>query len=86
MQQFLSKLVNDKPVAYGDEIEDAIKQGAVDILLLSERLDEGEIDHLYEKTRKQGGSVEILSDEFEEGYQLLRTFKGKAAVLRYKLA
>ena len=53
--------------------------------MLSAKLDEEEIELLYEKAQKSGSTVEILSDEFEEGHQLWQTFKGKAAILRYRI-
>jgi len=55
------------------------------VLLLSEKLDEEVIDRLYESAKAVGASVEIISDDFEEGVQLWSTFGGKAAILRYKI-
>ncbi|MBD3261839.1 MAG: peptide chain release factor 1 [Candidatus Altiarchaeales archaeon] len=85
MQQFMKELVGEGKTAYGPQVKKAIELGAVDTLLLSAKLGEEEIDQLYEDTRNQGGEVQIMSDETEEGYQLLNTFKGKAALLRYKI-
>ncbi|HIE33978.1 MAG TPA: peptide chain release factor 1 [Candidatus Altiarchaeales archaeon] len=85
MQKFLKEIVSDGNIAYGDEIENAINVGAVDTLLLSEKLDDEEIDSLYEKAKSTGAKVEILSDDFEEGFQLWSTFSGKAALLRFRV-
>jgi len=85
MQRFMKALVEDGPIAYGPDVERALDANAVDVVLLSENLPEDEIEDLYEKAQKSGTKFEILSDEFEEGYQLWNTFKGKAAILRYKL-
>ncbi|MFH1721072.1 MAG: peptide chain release factor aRF-1 [Candidatus Altiarchaeota archaeon] len=85
MQQFLKHLVGDGSVAYGPDIKDAVTAGAVDTLMLSEKLAEKEIDELYEAAEETGAKIEILSDEFEEGFQLINTFGGKAALLRFKI-
>jgi len=85
MQRFMKELVNDANYAYGDDVERALGMGAVETLLLSEKLDEKRIDKLYEKAKSTGTNVEIISDDFEEGTQLWLTFAGKAAILRYKI-
>jgi len=86
VQRFMKALVEDGPVAYGPELERALDAGAVDLLLLSDQLNPEEIDRLYEKAKLSGTSVEIVSSEFEEGFQLWDTFKGKAALLRYRIS
>ena len=85
MQRFMKSLIEDGPIAYGPDLEKALSQNAIDVLLLSEKLDERELEDLYDRAHAAGSKVEILSDEFEEGFQLLNTFKGKAALLRYKI-
>ncbi|MFC2154145.1 peptide chain release factor aRF-1 [Candidatus Altiarchaeota archaeon] len=85
MQQFLKGLVGDGNVAYGPDVEGALTAGAVEALLISEKLDEEEIDSLYGKAEETGAKVEIVGQEFEEGLQLATTFGGKAALLRFKL-
>jgi len=85
IQRFMKALVEGGPVAYGVELEGALGAGAVDVLLLSDQLSPEEIDRLYEKAKLSNTKVEIVSTEFEEGYQLWNTFKGKAALLRYKI-
>ncbi|MFH0859935.1 MAG: peptide chain release factor aRF-1 [Candidatus Altiarchaeota archaeon] len=84
-QRFMRDLVGGGNVAYGPDVEKSLKAGAVETLLLSEKLSEGEIDKYYDMATQTGALVEIVSDEFEEGYQLWNTFKGKAALLRYKV-
>jgi peptide chain release factor subunit 1 len=84
MQRFMKELVEDGAVAYGLELENTLDAGAVDILLLSENLSPEEIDRLYEKAKVSNTKVEVISTDFEEGFQLWNTFKGKAALLRYK--
>ncbi len=85
IQKFLKFLIEDGPVAYGPDIEKALEAKAVDILLLSENLDPDEIDELIEVANAAGSQTEIVSDDFEEGFQLWNTFKGKAAILRYRI-
>jgi len=85
MQRFLRGIIEDGPVAYGPDVERAVGAGAVETLLLSDKLPSDEIDSLYERVKSLGGVVEILSDEFEEGFQLFNTFRGKVALLRYRL-
>jgi len=87
MQRFMKHLVKDSgTVAYGmNEVEDVLDKGAVDILLLSEKLQEDKIDELIDKAEQTGAKVEIVSDSFEEGNQLWVAFGGVAAILRYKV-
>jgi len=85
IQRFMKELIGDGLVAYGPDFEKALDSNAIDVLMLSAKLDEDEIDRLYEKAKAAGTTVEIVSDEFEEGFQLWNTFKGKAALLRYKI-
>ncbi len=85
MQRFMKELVYDGNIAYADDVEKALDMGAVNILLLSEKLDDAIIDRLYDKAKNVGSTVEILSDSFEEGFQLWSTFGGKAALLRFKI-
>jgi len=86
MRKFLKRLVKGEPTAiYGKEVERALELGAVDTLLLSEELPAEEIDRLYEKAKLCNSKVEILPTNFEEGFQLIKTFAGKAALLRYAI-
>jgi peptide chain release factor subunit 1 len=85
VQRFMKEVIEDGLAAYGPDLEKAVDAKAVDTLLLSEQLGPEEIDRLYEAGKAAGTTVEILSLEFEEGTQLWNTFKGKAAILRYKI-
>ncbi|MFH1788206.1 MAG: peptide chain release factor aRF-1 [Candidatus Altiarchaeota archaeon] len=85
MQRFMKQLIGDGLMAYGADVEKAIPLGAVDTILLSETLPEEEIDRLYEEARQMGSSVEVVSNDFEEGFQLANTFGGKAALLRFRV-
>lgn len=86
MQRFL-ELLASKPgmVAYGKtEVEKSLDAGSVEILLLSESLDDETIDHFSEKGEKEGADVRIVSTETREGSQLA-DFGGIAAILRYEV-
>ncbi len=43
------------------------------------------IDELYEQAENTGSSVELISDESEEGELLLKAFGGIAAILRFRI-
>jgi len=85
IQKFMKLLIEDGPIAYGPDLERAIDTNAVDVLLLSENLPEDDVDNYIERAKKSSTTVEIVSADFEEGFQLWNTFKGKAALLRYKM-
>lgn len=80
---YLSK--NDKMVSYGrDEVMKKLQMSAVDILLLSESLDDSAIARFEEAAAKYGTTVQIISIETREGIQL-KEFGGIAAILRYEV-
>jgi peptide chain release factor subunit 1 len=85
MDRFMKYLVKEPGmVAYGEkEVEKALEMGSVDILLLSEKMDEDKIDKYVDAAQLTDVTVEIVSDEFEEGEQLWIAFGGVAAILRY---
>ena len=86
MDRFMKQLVKEGNVAYGKaDVENALTAGAVEILMLSEKIGEELMDKLFDAAQSSGTRVEIISDNFEEGAQLLNTFGGIAAILRYKI-
>lgn len=85
LQRFMKHLVEGGNVVYGPDVGGALDAAAVDTLLLSEKLPEQEIDDLYEKAKNTNTKIEIISTDFEEGFQLHNTFGGKAGLLRYKI-
>ena len=85
IQRFMKGLVHDGNIVYGDDIKNALDAGAVETLLISENLPEEEIDSLYEAAKATNANVEIVPDNFEEGFQLWNTFGGRAALLRFKV-
>lgn len=85
IQRFMKGLIHDGNIAYGDDINSALDAGAVETLLISENLPEKEIDSLYDAAKATNANVEIVSSNFEEGFQLWNTFGGRAALLRFKV-
>ncbi len=72
-------------VTYGKkETLKVLEMGAVDILLVSESLDEDEIEMFEEKAKELGTEVRIISTDTREGVQL-RDIGQVAAILRYEM-
>lgn len=86
MQKFFEKLAkNAKEVAYGElQVRKALEQGAVDILLLSEELDDNTIEEMEKIAEQFGTQVELISTETREGVQL-RDMGKFGAILRYEV-
>ena len=86
LNKFFTMLAKEpEKTAYGKkEVENALMQGAVDILLLSEDLDDEYIEKLEEKAEKFGTKIEIISTETKEGVQL-KELGGIGAILRYAI-
>ena len=86
MNKFLS-LLSKKPdmVAYGEkEVIKHLKAGAVEQLLLSDTIDEEEIEKLMEIAEQMGTKLKVISTETREGVQL-RELGGYGAILRYRI-
>ena len=80
-------LLSTKPgiVSYGlNEVKKNLEMGTVDILLLSEELDDNTIDEMENLAKTVGTNVKIISTETREGVQL-RELGKIAAILRYEL-
>lgn len=86
MQKFFEKMAkNSDTVSYGEEAtRHALGLGAVDVLLLSEELNEEIIEELEQKAEELGSSVEIISVDTREGVQL-RDIGKVAAILRFAI-
>jgi len=82
---FKVMLANSKKVTYGEnETLKALEMNAVDVLLLSEHLEEDRIFELEEKAQVGGSTVKIISTETREGTQL-KELGGIAAILRFEI-
>jgi peptide chain release factor subunit 1 len=85
MARFFNLLSKDSAmIEYGkDAVMQLLIQGAVETLLLSEGLDDKEIEIFEEEAQKLGTIVEIVSTETREGVQLKEIGK-VGAILRYR--
>jgi len=87
MQKFFD-LLSTKPnmVSYGmKEVEKHLNNGIVDVLLLSEELNEETINKLEEIAKQYSSEIMMISTETREGVQL-RELGKVAAILRYEIA
>ncbi len=88
LQDFFTKLAQQKhreKAAYGQEqVEKALKIGAVETLILSRTLDRKQIKELKKKADDIGSNVELVSVETEEGRQFESLGK-IGAVLRFAI-
>ena len=72
-------------VSYGEkEVMGNLKNGVVDVLLLSEELEDGKIDKFEEAAKEMGTKINIISTETREGVQL-RDLGKVAGILRYEV-
>jgi len=77
---------NEGMASYGEkEVMKNLKLGAVDILLLSEELDDKTIEDFENAAKLVGTDVKIISTETREGVQL-RDMGKVAAILRYEVS
>jgi peptide chain release factor subunit 1 len=86
VKRFFETLAKDREKAvYGpEEVEKALDFGAVDLLLVSESLDDETSFRLQEKAEKLGAGTELISIDTEEGKQLKALGK-VGAILRFKI-
>lgn len=83
MERFLEGLANGN-VTYGAEsVVRAIELGAVQTLILGEKIDSEQRERLSEKAEQMGGTVHVLDQSSEVGEQLHSVFGGTAAILRF---
>ena len=84
MQRFFETLAREpEKAAYGfDDVLRLLRSGAVDIVLVSEEVDEETLDLFEEESNLVGSTIEIISAETREGAQL-RDMGKIAALLRY---
>ncbi len=86
MGTFFDKLAKEPGlVTYGEaDTMSKLKMGAVDVLLLSDELDDPKIDEFEAEAKKVGTDITIISTETREGVQLKEMGK-IAAILRYEI-
>jgi len=84
MQKFFNLLATKaEMVSYGEKhVKECLAMGAVDVLILSETIDEKLMDEFDNESKKYGTNIEVISVETREGFQL-KEMGGIAAILRY---
>lgn len=84
MVRFLSAVGKDRGATYGKtKVEQALAEGRVEVLLLSEKLPIEKVKELAAIAENTGSKLELIGEETEEGKQLLRAFGGYGGMLRY---
>ena len=87
--RFLEQLGKGTGLALNDleKIKKAFEIGAVEIVLVSEKVkDEALISELQRLTEQTGATFEFISTETMEGQQLSHLGEGVAAILRFKVS
>lgn len=83
LEGFFERLGKGKKVAYKKEdVEKAMKYGAIELLILSKKINKKELVELRKKAENISAKVEIVSDETPEGEQFLN-LGGVGALLRF---
>lgn len=85
MDRFLERLGKGKLAVYGGkETDAALKMGALDTLLISEKMDPKKIEDYLEVAKKYDTHFVVISDKTREGIQLVE-LGGIAGILRYQI-
>lgn len=86
MTKFFTMLAKENSkTAYGEnEVRKALEYGAVDVLLISEDMQDDKVEEFEELCSKTRTELRIISTETREGQQL-RDIGGIAAILRFPL-
>jgi len=86
VEKFMEMLAKNKNVAYGsDEVKRASEMGAVDILLVTDRIIWNEdVQYLMKNCEKEKSTVMVISTEHESG-RMIENLGGIAAILRYEI-
>lgn len=86
LERFFNMLGKQKDkTAYGKkEVEKAIEMGAVDVLLLSKKLDKDNVRELERKANEISAKIETISTDLDEGVQFWN-LGGIGAILRFKI-
>lgn len=84
-ERFLTEIQKDSGSArYGKEsVKKALESGAVEIILISEGVDEEEIKEFEKLAKNYGAKIEVISRDTREGEQLYQ-LGGIGAILRWK--
>ncbi|MBR9679563.1 MAG: peptide chain release factor 1 [Candidatus Altiarchaeota archaeon] len=83
LDEFFKRIAKGEPVVYGlDETRKAFEAGSVELLILSESVDEAKMNELMEMADSNSIEIEFISGDSEEGGQF-KAMGGVAAFLRY---
>ncbi len=87
MQRFFDVLAKEPSRAgYGKaDVMEKMKMGAVEIVLISEDMDDDDVEEFEKVAGEYGSEVKLVSNESREGKQLI-DLGGFAAILRYAVA
>ncbi len=85
IEKFFNTLGKDPHKAtYGEEnVEIALERGAVELLVLSKKLEKSRIAHYEKRAEEIGANVVLVSTETPEGDQFFNITKGVGALLRF---
>lgn len=85
LEKFFNTLGKDPGrAAYGlEKIAMALERGAVELVLISRRLEKSQIAYYERRAEETGAQVTIISDETPEGVQFFNITKGIGALLRF---
>jgi peptide chain release factor subunit 1 len=83
LDDFVARLRDDRPVAYGDAVDRALEFRAVDTLLVSSALDRDRRAALATAAKRQGGETHVVDAETDRGARFTDAFGGVGALLRF---
>ncbi len=85
VDNFIKEAVTGGLATYGEkQVKEALIEGKVRILLVSEGLPEEKIEELGELAEQTDAEIEMISTDTVEGEQFFKAFGGIGAMLRYK--
>jgi len=86
LEDFFTKLAkHPEKTFYGlENVNKALDVGAVEILILSKKLEKKQIKQLGEKANNIAATIELVSEETEEGQQF-KSLGGVGAILRFAI-
>ena len=85
VDKFLKEATTDGLATYGlADVKEALTEGKVGTLLVSESVEETIIQELTDLAEKMNSKIEIISVDTVEGVQFSEAFKGVGALLRFK--
>lgn len=87
IQNFFESLGKKKEkTCYGyEKTKHALERGAVELLLISKKLEKAQMQELENLAEASGAEVVIISTETQDGEQFLNLTKGCGALLRFQL-